>query len=155
MKKIFPVVLLSLLLLACGDGRQPTPISEKEAKEMDAGSVKPSSTPASGGYGSERPASNENSSATSGVEKPASLAELEKVYESSKSEENKKKLAQATYEFGNKVMNDESLPPRVKYPEARRLFIKTLQLNPEHEQAAAEKKMIEDIYASMGRPVPE
>lgn len=148
MRKIVPMfVLAGLIAVACGEGRQPVPISdEKEA----ASTVKPVSTPTSGGY-----TPTTQTADAQGVEKPAMLIELEKSYEATKDEATRKKLAQATYEFGNKVMLDEALPPRVKYPQALRLFKRTLELEPGHVQAAAEKKQIEDIYASMGRPVPE
>lgn len=155
MKKILPVFVLAGLI-ACGDGRQPVPINDEKES---ASTVKPVSTPTTGGYGSNTPASAQEGAPAQvpaqGVEKPAALVELEKSYEASPNEATRKKLAQATYEFGNKVMLDESLAPRVKYPQALRLFKRTLELEPGHAQAAAEKKQIEDIYASMGRPVPE
>ncbi len=153
MKKVLPIFALAGLI-ACGDGRQPVPINDEKES---ASTVKPVSTPTTGGYGSNTPSSARESepAQAQGVEKPAALVELEKSYEASPNEANRKKLAQATYEFGNKVMLDESLAPRVKYPQALRLFKRTLELEPGHVQAAAEKKQIEDIYASMGRPVPE
>lgn len=151
MKKIVPVLILTGLI-GCGDGRQPIPINDEKES---VSTVKTVSTPTTGGYGSNSSTPTQSAPAQ-GVEKPTALLELEKSYEANpKDEATRKRLAQATYEFGNKVMLDDTLPPRVKYPQALRLFKRTLELEPGHLQAAAEKKQIEEIYASMGRPVPE
>ncbi|MCS6884655.1 MAG: hypothetical protein RMM17_03315 [Acidobacteriota bacterium] len=147
--------LLPLVLVACSEGRQPTPITDKE--EIPAGEVRSVDTPVGSGYGQASvPSTAGRSSALTGVEKPVSLVELEKSYEANpKDEQLRKRLAQATYEFGSSVMYDESLPPRVKYPQALKLFRRTLELEPGHKEAAAEIEQIKEIYASMGRPVPE
>ena len=67
----------------------------------------------------------------------------------------KSEVAAANYRVGHKMMLDPALGPRVKYRGALKLFARALELDPNHGQAAKEKKMIEDIYRSMGRPVPE
>jgi hypothetical protein len=150
-------VLAAVLAIAACSGNQPQPVTDDKAG--GSGSVKPASQPAGGGYGSQpggaQPASG-GAPAAGSVEKPADLVALEKAYNSNPQDAGtKKKLVQATYEFGNKVMYDESLAPRVKYPEARRQFKRVLELDPTHQEAAAGKKQIEDIYTSMGRPIPE
>jgi hypothetical protein len=152
MRKFLIALMLAgfTIFTACGDGNQPKPVTDD--KEANTGTVQPAARPAVGGGQSATP----GGGATATVEKPASLVKLEKAYEANPNDaEAKKKLAEATYEFGHNVMLDNSLGPKVKYPEARRQFKRVLELDPNHEQAAAEKKQIEDIYASMGRPVPE
>ncbi|BDC52882.1 hypothetical protein F183_A51970 [Bryobacterales bacterium F-183] len=67
----------------------------------------------------------------------------------------KKALADAYFEHGNAQMNNAQLPPMRKYPAALRAFRKTMELDPKNTQAASNAKMIEDIYKSMGRPVPQ
>jgi hypothetical protein len=62
--------------------------------------------------------------------------------------------AEANYQVGHAMMLDPELGPRVKYRGALKLFRRALELDPKHAKAAAEKKQIEDIYESMGRPVP-
>jgi hypothetical protein len=57
--------------------------------------------------------------------------------------------------LGYRVMNAGSLAPREKYPQALRHFGMVLKASPNHKEAAAHKKLIEDIYKSMGRPVPQ
>jgi len=67
----------------------------------------------------------------------------------------KKALADAYFEKGKFQMNNAQLPPMRKYPAALRAFRKTVELDPKNTDAASNVKMIEDIYKSMGRPVPQ
>ncbi len=67
----------------------------------------------------------------------------------------KLRVAEQNYVTGNKMMLSGKLMPRVKYSGALKYFRRTLALDPGHKKAAAEKKTIEDIYRSMGRPVPQ
>jgi tetratricopeptide (TPR) repeat protein len=90
------------------------------------------------------------------IEKPAALVELEKAYEKNPNDANtKKKLVQATYDLGRKIEYDDALPPFVKYPQALRLFRRTLELDAAHKEALAEKEQIENIYRSMNKPIPQ
>jgi tetratricopeptide (TPR) repeat protein len=66
----------------------------------------------------------------------------------------RRRYVEATVAYGNAVMLSPNLLPREKYPRALRLFREALKHDPEHRQAKAHKAMIEDIYKSMGRPVP-
>jgi hypothetical protein len=86
----------------------------------------------------------------------AKLKELEaKLAKTPKDEKLKTEVAEAHYQVGHTMMVNDSLPPRVKYPGALKHFTHALALNPKHAKAAEEKKMIEDIYKQMGRPVPK
>jgi hypothetical protein len=67
----------------------------------------------------------------------------------------KKQLVAATYEYGHTLMMDPQLPPRMKYRTALKEFRRVLELDPNHQQAASEKAMIENIYRQMGRPIPQ
>ncbi len=51
-------------------------------------------------------------------------------------------------------MTSPLLGAKVKYPRALRLYREALKLDPNNKEAKANKKMIEDIYRSMGRPIP-
>jgi hypothetical protein len=66
----------------------------------------------------------------------------------------KSETAEANFQVGYAMMINDSLPPRVKYPGALKHYRRALTLNPKHAKAAENKKMIEDIYKSMGRPIP-
>lgn len=85
----------------------------------------------------------------------AKLKALEaKLAKSPKDAKLKKEVAEANYQVGFTMMNNPDLPPRVKYPGALKKYRRALQLNPKHAAAARDKKMIEDIYKSLGRPIP-
>ena len=66
----------------------------------------------------------------------------------------KSETAEANFQVGYAMMINDNLPPRMKYPGALKLYRRALVLNPKHAKAAENKKMIEDIYKQMGRPVP-
>jgi len=61
----------------------------------------------------------------------------------------------ATVTYGNVVMFSPALPPKAKYPKALALYREALQLDPTNKTALNNKKVIEDIYRSMNRPIPK
>jgi len=67
----------------------------------------------------------------------------------------KKALADAYMAKADYFMTAESVPPRQKYPEALRSYRKVLTYDKENAKAKQNIAMIEDIYKSMGRPVPQ
>jgi hypothetical protein len=66
----------------------------------------------------------------------------------------KKAIAAAYAARGTFRMNDEKAGARVKYRAALEDYRKSLKADPANAEAKTNKKMIEDIYRSMGRPVP-
>lgn len=66
----------------------------------------------------------------------------------------KTEVAEANFQVGYTYMNNENLPPRVKYRTALKHYRRALALNPKHAAAKENAKLIEDIYRSMGMPVP-
>lgn len=67
----------------------------------------------------------------------------------------KQKEAEKMAKDAEKVMLDPKLPPKEKYPQSLKMFRKALEVDPNNKLAKDSVKLIEDIYASMGRPVPE
>lgn len=67
----------------------------------------------------------------------------------------KKAFVSATVKFGTATMMTDTLPPRQKYGGALRLYREALKLDPKNAEALKNKKMIEDIYRSMGREIPK
>ena len=65
-----------------------------------------------------------------------------------------KALAAALAERGTFRMNDDNAGAKVKYRAALDDYRKALEADPKNEDAIKNKKMIEDIYTSMGRPIP-
>jgi hypothetical protein len=76
-------------------------------------------------------------------------------YEKSKSDADKKLCVEKQMEAANYLMFQADLPPKKKYRPALRRYRRVLQLDPGNKEAAANKKQIEDIYQSMGMPVPD
>lgn len=93
----------------------------------------------------------------------AELAKLEKAYNTAKAAHVKKpadaKLKKtyvtATVDYGHAVMVSPALPPRMKYPQALKLFREAKKADPKNEKATKWITTIEEIYKSMGKPVPK
>lgn len=96
-------------------------------------------------------------------EETKQLATLKEEHDTTKAEFEKKKddagakkeYVDATVAFATATMMAESLPPRQKYPDALRLYREALEVDPKNDIALENKKMIEDIYKSMSKPIPE
>jgi hypothetical protein len=82
----------------------------------------------------------------------ARIAQLEKA--GSGSAADKKELAEAYAKRGQAHLSDDAAAPRVKYPAALRDFRHALALDPTNKTAKESANTIEQIYRSMGRPVP-
>jgi hypothetical protein len=54
----------------------------------------------------------------------------------------------------NFLMFEADLPPKEKYKPALVRYRRILEIDPSNKEAAANKKQIEDIYESMGKPIP-
>jgi len=76
-------------------------------------------------------------------------------YNSDKSESNKKDVVAACVAAANYLMLEANLPAREKYRPALKYYRKVLELDPKNEEAMKNKKQIEDIYESMGMPIPQ
>ena len=71
------------------------------------------------------------------------------------SAEQTQQQAQQLAEEAQKIMLDPGLPPRQKYPKALGIFRDALKIDPGNALAQDGVKLIEDVYKSMGRPVPQ
>lgn len=67
----------------------------------------------------------------------------------------KKSYAAALADLGHATMLDQSIPPRVRYPDALKTLRKAKSLDPKNKLALDDIKLIEEAYKSMGRPVPK
>lgn len=93
----------------------------------------------------------------------AKIAKLKAEYSSSKAayakkSKNatvKKKYVDATVTYATAVMNSPSMAPKDKYTSSLRLYREALKTDPNNKVAKTNSKMIEDIYRSMGRPIPK
>lgn len=57
--------------------------------------------------------------------------------------------------YGHESMVSPLLSPRVKYPQALRIYRKVLIVDPKNPIAKPESDMIIAIYKQMGRPIPK
>lgn len=93
----------------------------------------------------------------------ANLVKCEKAYKAAKTvlakkpkdAAVKKHAGAATAAYGTAVMMTQTMPPKQKYSGALHLYREALTYDPKNKEALDNKKMIEDIYKSMGRPIPK
>lgn len=91
------------------------------------------------------------------------IAALEKSYKAAKAisakapKDAKKRTAyvKATNAYGYAVMTAASIPPKDKYPRALKLYRESQKVAPGDVDSKKWVKTIEDIYRSMGRPIPK
>ena len=79
----------------------------------------------------------------------------QKRYDEDPSQANKEALVKAYVAFGDYMTYESPVSPRKgKYRRALQEYRHALELDPSNEKVLAEIKQIEDIYKSMGRPIP-
>lgn len=81
--------------------------------------------------------------------------DFENTYKSKNSEDNKKLLLEKHMAAGNYLMYQAELNPKKKYGPALKHFKRVLELDPKNQEAMNNRLQIEDIYNSMGRPIPK
>ncbi len=81
--------------------------------------------------------------------------DFEEEYKKNSTEENKRILIEKNMAAGNYLMYQAELNPKKKYGPALKLFKRVLELDPKNQEAMNNKMQIEDIYNSMGRPIPQ
>jgi hypothetical protein len=81
--------------------------------------------------------------------------DFDKVYEKSKSADNKAKYIEKHLAAGNYLMFEADLNPKEKYGPALKQYKKVLEADPTNKEALTNKEQIESIYESMGRPIPQ
>lgn len=67
----------------------------------------------------------------------------------------KKAYVVATVKFATATMTSGALSSKEKYPGALRLYREALKVDPKNKEALQNKQMIEQIYQSMGKPIPK
>ena len=80
--------------------------------------------------------------------------DAEAKYLTSKSESDKKEYIQKQLGAANYLMFEANLSPKKKYKPALKRYNKVLEVDPKNLEAAENKKQIEEIYESMGMPIP-
>ncbi len=80
--------------------------------------------------------------------------DAEAKYIKSKSDSDKKDYVIKQMSAANYLMFEANLSPKKKYKPALARYNKVLEIDPKNAEAMENKKQIEDIYKSMGMPVP-
>ena len=84
------------------------------------------------------------------------IVALEKAHKANpKAADVQKGLADTYLAQADSFMYNESLPPRMKYPQALKSYRKVLDYDKTNKKAQENVATIEGIYKSMGRPVPQ
>ncbi|MFZ1323173.1 MAG: hypothetical protein WAT71_16570 [Ignavibacteria bacterium] len=76
------------------------------------------------------------------------------AYKKTKSENDKETCVKMQLKAANYLMFDADLPPKDKYKPALQRYRRVLELDPGNQEAMANKQQIEEIYQSMGKPIP-
>ena len=100
----------------------------------------------------------ENQSDESGDPKAVELMKeadiADEKYENSKSDQDKKECIQKQLTAANYLMFEANLPSKEKYRPALKRYRRVLELDPSNKEAKENKEQIEEIYESMGMPIP-
>ena len=109
---------------------------------------------AQGGYG--KPAAGQAQTASLGDLKKMEAYQIstKKAYAKTPNAKTKKTYVDATVKFATASMNSEALDRKVKYKQALKLYREALKVDPKNAEAKENAKMIEDVYRSMGKPIP-
>ncbi len=66
----------------------------------------------------------------------------------------KKSYSASLTALARAIMDDATIPPAKKYPEALRLSRRAVKFDPSNQEAATDVKRISDVYEQMGKPIP-
>ncbi len=91
---------------------------------------------------------------TKAVEMMKVADDAEAKYVKSKSDADKKEYITKQMSAANYLMFEADLSPKKKYKPALARYNKVLEIDPKNAEAIENKKQIEDIYQSMGLPIP-
>lgn len=148
MNKIIILLLISFFASSCSKMQEKKPTGDTKTPGTEI-----PKTPKS-----ENNTQKENKSSDMKDEKAETLVKSAEDaitnYSADKSAENKNKVVAKCLAAGNYLMFEADLPPKEKYRPALKYYRKVLEADPSNAEAIKNKTQIEDIYKSMGMPVP-
>ena len=96
---------------------------------------------------------------TKGDEKAEQLSKVaddaDAQYQKTKSDADKKIAIDKQMKAANYLMFEANLSPKKKYRPALKRYRRVLELDPKNDEAQKNKQQLEDIYRSMGMPIPD
>lgn len=149
MRNALFVLAVAIAFSACGTAPGPKPV---EPVSSHSGANPP---------GPATPKPNAPGSAQASADAPTQpmddkVAELRAKYDKNPTDAAvKKELTDATLENANYYMYTSPLPPNQKYPKALALYRDVVKLDPTNATAQESIQVIENIYRSLGKPIPE
>lgn len=149
MKKITIAVLSLILISGCSKMEEKKPAGDNKNPSNET--VDPHSN-MSGSKSDNKSSSQKDDKATELVNLANDAIEK---YSGDKSDGNKKEAVSTCLAAANYLMFEAGLPAKEKYRPALKYYRKVLELDPKNSEAMTNKKQIEDIYESMGMPVPK
>ena len=103
--------------------------------------------------------SNNDPTDTKGDDKAEQLSkeadDADSQFQKTKSDADKKTAIDKQMKAANYLMFEANLSPKKKYRPALKRYRRVLELDPKNEEAQKNKKQLEDIYQSMGMPIPD
>ncbi|MEO8399122.1 MAG: hypothetical protein ABI550_04810 [Ignavibacteriaceae bacterium] len=149
MKKIFLLIMSLGLIYGCSkmqDKKTSEDAKTPNSEKNDMQTKQPAGNPSD-------KTSGQRDEKAEGLSKDADDAIAK--YASDKSEVNRKDVIAKCLAAGNYLEFEANLPAREKYRPALKYFRKVLELDSSNQEAAKNKKEIEDIYIQMGMPIPQ
>lgn len=151
MRTYFVIIASTLLIAGCSKMEEKSPDSNKPQTQQTPNTNPPNT---SGEHGS----TDSKSSGTTD-EKANELVTIANEslgkYAKDPSDDVKKETIANCMAAANYLMFEAGLPAKEKYRPALRYYRQILAIDPSNDEAAKNKKQIEDIYVQMGMPIPQ
>jgi Flp pilus assembly protein TadD len=157
MKKLVLIAVMALLVAGCSKMEEKKPGSEKnpgqetENMQNPHGNMPPGSNQMNQGNMDVPP---ETSADPKADELSKGAYDFEANYKKDNNDAVKKQLVEKHMTAGNYLMFEANLSPKKKYYPALKHYRRILELDPSNAEAQRNKAQIEEIYTSMGRPIP-
>lgn len=97
---------------------------------------------------------NDEEGDTKAVQLMKDADDADEKYQQTKSEADKKECINKQLTAANYLMFEANLPSKKKYRPALKRYRRVLELDPSNKEAKDNKEQIEEIYESMGMPIP-
>ena len=156
MKKLVLIAVMALLVAGCSKMEEKKPGSEKNMSQDKENMQNPHGNMPGGDQTNQ---SNMDSAPETATDPKADelskgAYDFEANYKKDNGDAVKKQLIEKHMTAGNYLMFEANLSPKKKYKPALKHYRRVLELDPSNAEAQRNKAQIEEIYTSMGRPIP-
>ncbi len=155
---LFSAALIAVLFTACTKEVPKELLNNQKPQQNQQQPVDKNQMPDDSIHRNLSKTNTDNSKDTEGDTKAQDMMkaadDAEAKYIKSKSEADKKEYITKQMGAANYLMFEANLSPKKKYKPALQRYNKVLEIDPKNAEAMENKKQIEDIYQSMGMPIP-